>query len=136
MGIITNQTYVAKLFEICKNDRNEIRREAAWVLSNATIKGYHTHLFELVKFGLLELFIEILDSSDVKTVSISLEAIKNLLKCGDAHYVQDGENTFLVMLESIGGVAKIEKLQTHSNTEVYKKSVDILESYFDLEDPL
>jgi len=134
--IITNMDYVKKLVELCKTDLNEIKREASWVLSNATNKGYHQHLYDLVKFGILELFVALLDSTDVKTISISLEAIKNLLKCGDNHYVQEGENTFLVMLESLGGVAKIEGLQTHSNNDVYKKALEILETYFDLEDPL
>ena len=43
-----------------------------------------------------------------------------------------GDNLFALQLEMCGGVDKIEFLQTHKNIQVYKKSLHIIETYFNI----
>jgi len=62
----------------------------------------------LIGYGILEAFISKLDSDDIKTITVILEAINNILKCGKEHFMQDGNNLFTLKLESMGAVDKIE----------------------------
>jgi hypothetical protein len=62
---------------------------------------------------MMEIFIQLLDSTDSKTVTIVLEALKNLLHCGAEFFPIKGNNSFLEMFESFGGTGKVEKLQKH-----------------------
>ena len=38
------------------------------------------------------------------------------------------------MVDEANGLDKIEELQNHSNREIYEKAVNILETFFDVED--
>lgn len=118
--------------------KNQTKREAAWVLSNATKNGAPEDVLALVsKYNLIGVFYEALQqSTDEKTIGISLEGIYNILKCGQMHFLQNGTNPFLVMVEQFGMVKKIEQLQEHISEEIYHKSIRILEEFFDLEDPI
>ena len=64
---------------------------------------------------------------------MALEGIKSLLAHGvDIANQQNSEiNPFLEILETDGGVQKIESLQTHANNEVYQKAFAILENFFE-----
>ena len=43
-------------------------------------------------------------------------------------------NPYTAFVDEAEGLTKLEQLQTHSNEDVYKKAVHILETYFSLED--
>ena len=47
------------------------------------------------------------------------------MKRGDQDFRDD--NHYLTQLENLGGIQKIEKLQKHSNQDVYQKCYNILE---------
>lgn len=81
----------------------------------------------------MELFSELLDSDDIKTVAVILEALFNIIQCGADHYLENDENAFLAHLEKINAVAKIEKLQQHKSDEVYNKAIKILETFYETE---
>jgi len=61
-----------------------------------------------------------------------LEALNNILNYGNQKAI-DGTNPYTAIVEKAGGVDKLEELQSHNNYTVYKKSVDILETYFNAE---
>lgn len=71
---------------------------------------------------------------DEEILKANLEAIENILNFGAKHLNQRQENTFLTIFESFGGTQKIEKLQSHQSDEVHEKALEILETYYDLED--
>lgn len=65
-----------------------------------------------------------------------LEGLENILKIGEAEKIlghTGDENLFAQMIDDAEGLEKIENLQNHDNTEIYEKSVKILETYW-LED--
>ncbi len=80
----------------------------------------------------MDLFVQLLNNDDAKTVMIVLEALKNMLKCGAEHYVNQEreENVFLSKFDSLGGVQKLENLQKHPNEDVYAKTINILETFY------
>ncbi len=58
---------------------------------------------KILEWGVLEVFVSLLDSTDNKTIAVVLEAIKNILKCGQENFIVNGENIFLVELDKLGG---------------------------------
>jgi len=79
---------------------------------------------------------DLLTSSDSRLVLVSLECMENILKSGENYKNKTGasQNPYTSVIESCGGLDNIEKLQQHSNNDIYEKAVNILESYFALEE--
>ena len=87
----------------------------------------------------MEIFDYFLDTkknnSSSKIINVVLEAIIEVLKCGQQHFTNEkGDNAMVDPLWNKGIVERIEELQSHPNESVYKKSVKILSEFFDEED--
>lgn len=132
--IVNTDKFLEKLVTVMKTDHPEIRREAAWVLSNATHKGAPEEIKKMFDIGIFDIFVEMLDTQDSKTLQVVLEAINNILKCGEQFFEFDGENIFLVKFDQLGGMQKLEKLQMHQNQEIYDRAFKIMEKYFEIEE--
>ena len=90
-----------KLLQLMETDCTEIKREAAWVLSNATAQGKIEDVHGLVQVGMLNCFVKLLDLDDVKTIAVVLEALNNILKKGANMTLDRGENPYISLLESL-----------------------------------
>ena len=137
----------------------DVKREACWAISNATTGGSHAQIAYFVKHGCIKPLCDVLVSSDVKIVSVALEALENILKSGQdlASKTKDEENKYLffcarfgrvsillsmlcdcrryaALIEEAEGVDKIDELQRHKNEDIYRKAVDLLENYFNAEE--
>lgn len=88
----------------------------------------------LVDTGCVPPLVHLLDKPDVRIVSVALEGIENILKCGQRNLNPDSTNPFVAIVEMCGGVDRIEELQKHENPKIYDMAVKILEKYFGLED--
>ena len=76
-----------------------------------------------------------MESRDPRTLVVALEGINFILKCGREHLLDaNGNNPMVVVAEQCGLVDKIEQLQLVKNQKVYEKAIDILETYFILEE--
>jgi len=60
-------------------DQLEITREAIWTISNSTSHATPEQIKSLVDTEVIRLFVHKLDSQDSKSVSIVLEALKNVI---------------------------------------------------------
>ena len=116
----------------------KVRREAAWVLTNALMKCNMDQLMFMMQYGLLECLCNLLeDTRDAKKLEVAIEGLNNLLKKGKEISSQRRcENPFISEFESRGGLDKIQDLQKHENTEVYQAALKLLEAHYDLEDNL
>jgi len=112
----------------------DIRKECAWAISNATSGGDDLQIKFLVDSGCVPPLVNLLDKPDVRIVSVALEGIENILKCGQRNQNMDGTNPFVGVVELCGGVDKIEDLQRHENHKIYDMAVKILENYFGVDD--
>lgn len=114
------------------NDEWDVRKEAAWVISNIATGGSHEQVFALVKnhkpVGAL---CSLLDVSDSKILLVALDALDALLKC-DAK--SSGLLQVPALVDECDGLEKLEGLQEHENHSVYTKSVAIIENYFGAEE--
>eukprot|EP01017_Pseudomicrothorax_dubius_P048809 TRINITY_DN895_c0_g2_i2.p1 TRINITY_DN895_c0_g2~~TRINITY_DN895_c0_g2_i2.p1 ORF type:complete len:295 (+),score=68.37 TRINITY_DN895_c0_g2_i2:663-1547(+) len=74
--VVRDEELVKKLLDIALNhEEDEIKREAIWVLANATNHGTEDDIYTLLKNGLYDVYLVLLDSQDIKTVLIVLESL-------------------------------------------------------------
>jgi HEAT repeat protein len=115
----------------------DIKKEAAWALSNATSGGTAEQIRFLVSQGCIKPLCDLLSCSDAKIIIVALEGLENILRVGESDKEiagPTGINQFAQAIEEAEGVDKIEDLQEHSNEDIYEKSVQILEEFFDVEE--
>lgn len=74
----------------------------------------------------------LLTVQDTRIVTVALEGLENILRVGEKEKETAGveHNEFATMIEAADGLDKIEQLQSHTQQEVYEKSVHLLEAYF------
>lgn len=64
-----------------------------------------------------------------------LEGIRNILEVGKSSFLDEkGENPFTFTVEEWGGLDIIEDFQAHLNQHVYELAVEIIESFFNVEE--
>ena len=115
----------------------DIKKEAAWAISNATSGGTHDQIKYLVNQGCIKPLCDLLTCPDPRIVTVSLEGLENILKVGEQEKDvgnSGGINLYARYIDEAEGLEKIENLQTHDNNEIYEKAVKILETYWLEED--
>merc|ERR1719235_1790127 len=118
------------------NGPHEVRKEALYVLGNATHVATATQIESLVRTGCIQAFVAALETqNDTSLTLLVLGALARILKSGKCRAeMNGGQNPYCVLMEESGAIAKIEELQEDTNEEVYRLAVGILSTYFDLED--
>ncbi|KAF3573295.1 hypothetical protein F2Q69_00060523, partial [Brassica cretica] len=115
------------------NAEFDIKKEAAWAISNATSGGSHEQIQYLVNQGCIKPLCDLLICPDPRIVTVCLEGLENILKISEADKemgLNGGVNLYAQIIEESDGLDKIENLQSHDNNEIYEKAVKILERYW------
>jgi importin subunit alpha-1 len=107
----------------------DVRKEATWVISNIATGGLASHVHDLVELGAISALCSVIDVADIKILMIVLEAIECILRVG-----KNSERDYVGYVDECDGLDKIENLQEHENDKIYKKSVDIIETFFGVEE--
>lgn len=124
-----------KLIEILANGENKTRKEAAWAVVNATSSGTSEQIRYLVQLNVVTPLCDLLSIPDTKVVEVALNGLDNILKLGDHDSRLNGStNPYAIKIEECGGLDKIEFLQGHQNEKIYKKTFQIIETYFSQEE--
>jgi Atypical Arm repeat/Importin beta binding domain/Armadillo/beta-catenin-like repeat len=103
-------------------DKN-IRQEALYVISNAT--KHYSNALTFIEPGLLEKLLNILVYGDSEMILLALNSIENIFKCAKEHNYQE----VLPKFDELGGIEKLEKLQSHPNMSIYEKAHKLLNDY-------
>ena len=126
---------IPPLIQLLSNAEFDIRKEAAWAISNATSGGNEPQIKFLVQQGCIRPLCDLLTGSEVKIVTIALEGIENILQVGEVEArANNTPNQMAIYVSEAEGLSKIEELQQHSNNDIYEKSIKILEAYFGVEE--
>jgi len=123
----------------------EVKREAAWAIANATSSGSAEQIRHLVtEEGVLQPLCDLLADADGKLAMVALEGIENVLKAGAGHAggvpngvaagAEKAINEYANWVDEVGGLDALEKLQSHDDEKVYKKAVQILETFFEVDE--
>lgn len=116
---------IPKIISILTTGEFQTQKEAAWAVSNLTMGGNRDQVAHLIREGVIPPFCNLLTCADTQVIQIVLDGISNMLKLAGPQ-VEGLAN----MIEECGGVDKIEALQNHENSEIYKLAYDIIENFY------
>ncbi len=129
---------IPALIKLLNNNSSFEKKDALWAISNATRGGSPEQIRYLVEQGCIKSLCDLLTAGDDPLVNVALEALENILKAGkmDSHTLNvvagaAGRNLYAGEVEAVGGLDKIDQLQSHRNIDVFEKAVDILVSQED-----
>lgn len=130
---VVNAELIPLVVRILQFGDFKAQKEAVWVVTNLTSGGSLSQMVHLVQCGVLKPLCDLLlckdskSNQDAKTTLVILDAIGNIMKAS----TMNGEgDTVARLIEEVGGLDKIEHLQTHNNEHVYKAALDLIVKYF------
>ena len=123
---------IPPLIDLLQNAEFDIKKEAAWAISNATSGGSAEQIRRLVEFGCIRPLCDLLDAKDARIITVALEGIENILRAGQDAAEKNGEGVseYAQQVDVNGGLDKIEALQNHTQNEIYEKAMKIIQKYF------
>jgi hypothetical protein len=80
---------IPALAHMLETEDVDIRKECAWAISNATSGGDDVQIKFLVDAGCVPPFVNLLDKPDVRLVSVALQGIQNIVKCGQRNQCKE-----------------------------------------------
>ncbi len=135
IGAVIDANIIPPLVNILTHADFDVKKEAAWAISNATSGGTPEQIKYLVEQDCVKPLCSLLTVHDARIVSVALEGLENILRVGQKEKDSTGQdyNEYVQLIESVGGLDKIESLQSHNNHDIYEKAVRILEQFFIIE---
>ena len=111
----------------------DVKKEAAWAISNATSGGTPEQIRYLVSQQCIRPLCDLLTVQvDKGIINVALAGIENILKLGDEDKEKAGAemNDFSRLVGEAGGMVKLQTLQSHAHPEISGRATTILKNYF------
>jgi hypothetical protein len=120
---LISQGAFTRLVRVSQRADRGFREQTALAIANAVSRAHGEQIRRLVDEGCLEPICDVLnEASSISGTMAGLDAVDSILRVGGKHYIE--------VIESSGALDKIERLQTHSDEAVYKKTFYLLETFF------
>merc|ERR1712113_964535 len=110
-----------------KNDENEVKKEASWVIGNAIAEGTVEQVSFIIECQCIQPLCEMLGASvEPKMQSVAMNSLERMLKLGQEKQQQNhlSENPIVSLIDQAEGPEKLEALQYVQNTEICDKACD------------
>ncbi|KAH3901488.1 probable Importin subunit alpha [Saccharomycodes ludwigii] len=131
---VIESNLVPPLVKLLENSEYKTKKEACWAISNASSGGLQKPdiIHYLVAQGCIKPLCDLLEIADNKIKEVTLDALENILKVGEAEKEARGApiNQYAEFIERAGGMEKIFVCQEDSNEKIYEKAFQIIEKYF------
>jgi len=124
---VVDANMISPLVKILASDEFIVQKEAAWALTNITNNGKKKQIRGMLKFDVIQALCVMLECGDNKMILLTLEGLDNILNACEG---EGTDNLAADKLEECRGLDKIEGLQRHELTEVYKKASSIISKHF------
>lgn len=115
------------LVEKLTNGEFRTQIEAAWAVTNLVTGGTKEQVAHLLTCQALEPYTKLLSSKDPKLTNVVLDGIQKLFELAAA---EDDVDRVCELVEECGALDRIEELQQHSNEDIYKRALHIIQTYF------
>lgn len=103
------------------NEQFLVQKEITWLVSNICHGGSHEQISYLCRLGFLSPVINIMTVADTCIVKLALGIADSIITHCPAGKLQ---------FEELGGVDKLQELQTHKNAEVYAEVMKLIETHY------
>lgn len=103
----------------------QTQKEAAWAISNLTVSGGPSQVAHCVQAGCITALCNLLGVQDPQIIQVVLDGLTNILKMAG-----DDLEKVCMEIEECQGLDKIEELQNHENSDIYKLAFYIIDKYF------
>lgn len=128
IGKVIDSGVISHLIEVLSKGDFKSQKEAAWAITNITTGGSTEQIVHLVeKYSLMKPYCDLLVAKDSRTVRVVLTGIANIFQVSEKI---GGTDNLCALFEDIGALDKVEALQNHENEEIYKKALELIETYF------
>uniref|UniRef100_A0A670KDQ7 Importin subunit alpha n=1 Tax=Podarcis muralis TaxID=64176 RepID=A0A670KDQ7_PODMU len=104
------------LVELLEKGDIRAQREAVWAVANFTTGGTEQQVEEMVQAGVLKPLLNLLAIKDAKIILVVLDSISSFFLAAEK---LGATQKLCLLVEELGGLEKIEALQTHENTFKY-----------------
>lgn len=128
---IIDNGLVPHLIELMRRGDFKSQKEAVWAITNLTSGGNIQQVGHCLEHGCLAPLCHLLTARDTKIILVILDALGNILSMAEQVNQLD---QMCMMLEELGGVDKIEQLQTHENKDVYQAALKLIDKYLGADD--
>lgn len=135
-AIISKEAWVDVFFAYTRHENPLIVREAIWIMCNSTKRCTPEHSWMLARKGFLTLLKNSIESKPpADFLEACLESLNQILRSGVS---MEGNryNLFQPVLEESGILETLESLQLHHNQLVYERTINLIEIYFQVHDPV
>lgn len=131
---VIENNLIPALIHILSTGEFRTKREACWAISNASSNAVTKPevIRYLVNQGCIKPLCDLLASMDNKIIQVTLDALENILKVGEADKEAHGLdfNQYALFIEEAGGMEKIHDTQNNENEQIYQRAYKIIETYF------
>ncbi|CAL4956788.1 unnamed protein product [Urochloa decumbens] len=127
---------IGPMVRLMQTSSFNVRKEAVQAISKVTSSGTHDQIKYLVSEGCIKAFCDLLGYTDFSSIlMLCLEGLGNILKAGVAEKSSEActDNMYALMIED-ADLQKIEDLQDHGDFSVYEMAINLIESYFEVEE--
>lgn len=131
--VIDNSDLMLLLVELATNAENSTKQEAFYTIANALNGGTQEQIRTLViNFNIFSALCHHLTASNDDLLAAVLNTLDKTLDAG----LKDpkvAENCYQTLVENEGGLDKLEDLHGHHSDTFFKRSVEIIKKYWQLE---
>ncbi|GAY62720.1 hypothetical protein CUMW_220070, partial [Citrus unshiu] len=129
---------IGPLVNLLQDADFDIKKEVSWAISNAASGGTHEQIRYLVREGCIKPLCDHLQCPDPWIITACLKGLENILKVGETEKNMGaairGVNQYAQLVEEVEGFVKIGNIRSHDNHEISEKAVEILETYWCLQE--